>query len=62
MFGHGQQHSKWRRLWKPFLWLQLTFGLGFLAIAFKQLRRKNTHPSQSPELIAKDWEVRETER
>lgn len=51
------QHSKWRRLWKPFLWLQLTFGLGFLAIAFKQLRRKNTHPSQSPELIAKDWEV-----
>ena len=50
--------SKWKRLWKPFLLMQLTLGLGFLAIAFKQFRRKNTHPSQSPELIAKDWEVR----
>jgi hypothetical protein len=50
--------SKWKRLWKPFLLMQLTLGLGFLAIAFKQFRRKNTHPSQSPELIAKEWEVR----
>jgi len=37
--------------------MQLTLGLGFLAIAFKQFRRKNTHPSQSPELIAKEWEL-----
>nr|CAG4638431.1 EOG090X05NI [Cyclestheria hislopi] len=50
-------NSKWRRLWKPFFWLQVTFGFGLLAIALKQLRRKYTNPAQSPELIAKDWEL-----
>nr|CAG4646237.1 EOG090X05NI [Macrothrix elegans] len=50
--------SKWRRfVVKPFLLVQFFFGLGLLAIAFKQFKRKNTHPAQSPELIAKDWEV-----
>ena len=50
-------NSRWKRLWKPFIWLQFTFGLGFLAIALKNYRRQKTHPSQSPELIVKDWEV-----
>ena len=50
-------HSRWRRLWRPFIWLQFTFGLGFLAIVLKNYKRQKTHPSQSPELIVKDWEV-----
>jgi len=50
-------HSRWRRLWRPFIWLQFTFGLGFLAIVLKNYKRQKTHPSQSPELIVKDWEI-----
>nr|CAG4641672.1 EOG090X05NI [Eurycercus lamellatus] len=50
--------SRWRRLVvKPFLFVQFVLGFGLLAIALKQFRRKNKHPEQSPELIAKDWEV-----
>lgn len=54
----GAKSSRWRRfVLKPFIFVQFFFGIGLLAIALKQFRRKNTHPAQSPELIAKDWEV-----
>lgn len=54
----GTKNSRWRRfVLKPFVFVQFFFGIGLLAIALKQFRRKNKHPSQSPELIAKDWEV-----
>jgi hypothetical protein len=54
----GAKSSRWRRfVLKPFVYVQFFFGIGLLALAFQQFRRKNTHPEQSPELIAKDWEV-----
>lgn len=54
----GTKNSRWRRfVLKPFVFVQFFFGIGLLAIALKQFRRKNKHPAQSPELIAKDWEV-----
>ncbi|KAK4036760.1 hypothetical protein OUZ56_028798 [Daphnia magna] len=54
----GAKSSRWRRfVLKPFVFVQFFFGIGLLAIALKQFRRKNTHPAQSPELIAKDWEI-----
>nr|CAG4649308.1 EOG090X05NI [Scapholeberis mucronata]SVE93597.1 EOG090X05NI [Scapholeberis mucronata] len=54
----GVKNSRWRRyVLKPFVFVQFFLGFGLLAIAFQQFRRKNTHPSQSPELIAKDWEI-----
>nr|CAG4640838.1 EOG090X05NI [Eulimnadia texana] len=49
--------SKWRKLWRPFIWLQVTLGLGLLAIVVKHYKRHRTHPEHSPELIAKDWEL-----
>jgi hypothetical protein len=54
----GAKNSRWRRfIVKPFVYVQFFFGIGLLALAFQQFRRKNAHPDQSPELIAKDWEV-----
>ena len=54
----GAKSSRWRRfVLKPFVFVQFFFGIGLLAMALQQFRRKNKHPSQSPELIAKDWEV-----
>ena len=54
----GSKSSRWRRfVLKPFVFVQFFFGIGLLAMALQQFRRKNKHPSQSPELIAKDWEV-----
>jgi hypothetical protein len=42
---------------KPFVYAPFFFGIGLFALLFQQYRRKNTHPEQSPQLIAKDWEV-----
>nr|CAG4636987.1 EOG090X05NI [Ceriodaphnia reticulata]SVE72915.1 EOG090X05NI [Ceriodaphnia reticulata] len=54
----GTKSSRWRRyVLKPFVFVQFFFGIGLLAMALQQFRRKNKHPSQSPELIAKDWEI-----
>ena len=53
-----KKSSQWRNFMsKPLFLVHFFLGFGLLAIAFKQLRRKNAHPSQSPELIAKNWEV-----
>jgi len=54
----GSKNSRWRRfVVKPLFFVQFFLGIGLLAMALKQFRRKNKHPEQSPELIAKDWEV-----